>query len=201
MTKKEMKILEIFKGNLFSKYTIREMMKALNTRSYNWTYTAIIKLKKENILKLERKGKSEICSINLDEQKTIAYLAFLEAVRPKNIPHEKKIIGFMPSDFHILIVAGSYANNTQTKESDLDLVAIIDKREERMQVLNKLQREGELMLPPLHPFVFTNKEFLEMLAEKEENYGKEIFRKHIVITGAEFYFKLVKEAIDHGFKG
>ena len=79
MTKKEMKILEIFKGNLFSKYTIREMMKALNTRSYNWTYTAIIKLKKENILKLERKGKSEICSINLDEQKTIAYLAFLEA--------------------------------------------------------------------------------------------------------------------------
>ena len=58
-----------------------------------------------------------------------------------------------------------------------------------------------LMLPPLHPFVFTNKEFLEMLAEKEENYGKEIFRKHIVITGAEFYFKLVKEAIDHGFKG
>lgn len=203
LTKKEMSIIELFRKDLLDSYSIREVMKKINTKSYNWTYKAVKKLEKERIISLKRKGKSELCSINLEEQGTFSLLAFLEETQSLNrkVPNVKKIIQLMPRDFHILLITGSYVDNTFTRKSDLDIVVIIDKKEERKSLLNKLQRKGELMIPELHPYVFTNQEFLEMLASKEENYGKEIAKKHLIMAGAEFYFKIIKEAIDNGFKG
>ncbi|MEM3127287.1 MAG: hypothetical protein QW331_04450 [Candidatus Woesearchaeota archaeon] len=57
------------------------------------------------------------------------------------------------------------------------------------------------MIPALHSYVFTEEEFLEMLINKEENYGKEIFRKHLILTGTQNFYKIVKEAKLHGFSG
>ena len=203
LTKKEMSIIDLFRKNLLIYPSIREVMKRINTKSYNWTYNAVKKLEKENLILIERKGKGRLCSLNLEEQKTLSYLAFLEETHSlsKKIPNIKKIRQLMPNDFHILVITGSYVDSSQTSKSDLDIVVIIDRKEERKHILNKLQRKGELMVPELHPYVFTNKEFLEMLVNKEENYGKEISRKRSVIEGAEFYFKILKEAIDNGFKG
>ena len=57
------------------------------------------------------------------------------------------------------------------------------------------------MIPEFHPYVFTQAQFYEMLTNKEENYGKEIARKNLIITGGKEYYLIVLEAIRHGFNG
>lgn len=201
LTKKELKIIDLFRSNVLASFTIREIMKKLDNNSYNWTHTAIKTLEKENIIILNKKGSSQLCTINLNEQKVISYLSLLEETNPlnKKIPNIDKIINLTNLDTHILIIAGSYVNNTFTKDSDLDIVIIIDKKEEKKWVLNKLSNEGDLLIPKLHPYVFTKDEFLEMLKNKETNYGKEIVKKHLIIFGAELYFRILKEAIKYGY--
>jgi hypothetical protein len=60
-------------------------------------------------------------------------------------------------------------------------------------------REGDLVYPPVHGFVFKLKEFYGMLVNKEFNVGKEAVKKHIILSGAEDYYKILYEAIKHGF--
>ncbi|MFH1592287.1 MAG: nucleotidyltransferase domain-containing protein [Candidatus Woesearchaeota archaeon] len=202
LTAKELRIVDLFRKDPFVNFTIRKLMSHIDTRSYSWTYQAIKKLQKEKIVLLTKKGQGQLCSINLDEPRSIVYLSLLEELNAlgKKIPNLGKLIGIMPADFHILIIGGSYADNTFTKKSDMDVVVIIDKKEEKKWLLNKLSSEGDLMIPHLHAYVFTKDEFLEMLINKEANYGKEIERKHLIISGAELYFKILKEAMESGYK-
>lgn len=201
LTVKELQIIELFRKNIFSSFTIREVMKKIKTKSYNWTHKAIKKLQKERIVILNKKGPCQLCTINLEEPKSIAYLSLLEELNAlnKKLPNLNEIISLMPLDFHILIITGSYADKTFTQKSDMDVVVIIDKKEEKKWLLNRLSNKGDLMIPHLHPYVFIKEEFLEMLTNKEANYGKEIEKKHLIISGAEFYFKVLREAIKHGY--
>ena len=203
LTEKELRIIELYRKNIFASYTIREAKKKINTKSYGWVHNAIKKLKIENILKCEEKGNSILCSINLEEQKASTYLSLIEETSSsiKKVPNLKKIMELMPSNFYILLIGGSYADGSFTEKSDIDVIVIMDKKEDRKFLLNKLSNEGDLMIPKLHPYVFTREEFLEMLTNKEENYGKEIAKKHIIISGAEIFYKIVREAIENGFRG
>jgi predicted nucleotidyltransferase len=202
LTEKELEIVGLFRKDPFKDYTIREVMKKIGTKSYNWTHTAIKKLQKQDIISLQKKGQSQLCSINMDSQKSIIYLTLSEELNAlkQKIPNLHKVIKLMPLHFHILIITGSYANRTFTEKSDLDVVVVLDKKEEKKWVLNKLSSEGDLMIPQLHPYVFTKEEFLEMLTNKEANYGKEIEKKHLIVSGAESYYGILKEAIANGYR-
>jgi hypothetical protein len=61
--------------------------------------------------------------------------------------------------------------------------------------------DNKLMVPRPHPLVFRKPEFMEMLLNKEANYGKMLFRKHLIAFGAENYYLIIREAIEHGFRG
>ena len=205
LTGKELRIVELFRKDVFASYTIREIMKKIKTKSYNWTYTTVKKLKKENMINTEEKGRSTICSINLEEEKTIKYLSLLEGdnILTKKVPNLEKIKKLLPFDA-IFLITGSYSDGSYTSKSDLDIVVIgggQDKGREKTFLLNKLSNEGDLMIPMLHPYVFTVLEFLEMMTNKEENYGKEIARKHLIFSGAELYYHILREAINRGFRG
>src|SRR3989344_5212861 len=202
LTEKELRIVDLFRKDVFASYTIREIMKEIDTKPYNWIFNVVKKLEKEKIIILNKKGQSQICRINLVEHKAIIYLSVLEELNTlkRKIPNLDKIKGLMPLDFHILMITGSYVDKTFSKKSDIDVVVIIDNEKEKKWLLNKLINKGELMIPKLHAYVFTREEFLEMLKNKEENYGREIERKHLIVSGAGFYFKILKEAIDNGYK-
>ncbi|MBU1204218.1 MAG: nucleotidyltransferase domain-containing protein [Nanoarchaeota archaeon] len=201
LTEKELRILELFMKNPFASYTIRELMKRIKTKSYDWTHKTATKLIKENIIKTEKKGQANLCTLNLNEHKTILYLSLLEETKAITIkiPNLSKIMGVVPSQFNILLITGSYVDGTHTEESDMDVVAIIENKEEKKWVINQLTNKGELMIPKLHPYVFTREEFLEMLSNNEQNYGKEIEKKHLIIFGAENYYQILKEGIKNGY--
>ncbi len=57
------------------------------------------------------------------------------------------------------------------------------------------------MIPKAHPYVFTEEQFYEMLVNKEENYGKEIARNHMIVSGAQSFYRILFRAIKNGFNG
>ncbi len=204
LTREEMKIIGLFRTGLFNQYTIREIAKNINKKSYSWVFKAVGKLKELEIIKSETKGNSSICSINLESNLTLIYLSLLEQARiSEKLPLKniKILLESIPIKYYTFIITGSYAEGKQTGKSDFDIAVITENKEDVKKVFAVLKNKGELMIPKAHVFGFSREEFLKMLLEKEENYGKQIFRNNIVIFGAENYYLILKEAIENGFKG
>jgi hypothetical protein len=201
LTESEMEIADVFRNGLFGSYTIRELMKRTGRKTYTWTFNTVRKLGIMGILKIEAKGKSSICSINLDSRLAVLYLSLLDELEAssRKVPHLEELIYDTPIPFFTLLVGGSYAEGKQTKKSDLDICVLVDDAADKKRISNML--ENKLMIPRLHPFVFRKSEFLEMLLNREANYGKLLFRKRLIAFGAENYYLIIKEAIDHGFRG
>ena len=204
LTKEELKIIKLFSENLFGEFTIREIAKKINKKSYNWVFKAVKKIGGLGMINIMIKGGSKICSINLENNLALNYFALIEQQKiDKKLPLKniRELLDFVPVSYFSFIIAGSYANGTNTKKSDLDVVVIVENNLDSKKVFSILKNKGELMIPKVHIFVFSKAEFLQMLLEKEENYGKEIYRNKIVVFGAENYYLILRRAIEHGFKG
>ncbi len=204
LTKEELKIIDLFRKDLFGRYTIREVMKKINKKSYNWVFRAVKKLNSLGIINLSAKGGSNICSVNLSNPLTFNYLALIENLGVfKKLPMKNilELLDSVPLNYFTFIITGSYAEGQATKKSDLDIVVLVENKEDSKNVFAILKNKGELMIPKAHIYVFTRKEFLRMLLDKEQNYAKLIFENRIIIFGAESYYLILKEAIENGFKG
>lgn len=205
LTRKETAIIDLFRRRLFDTFTISEISKMLGAASYPWTFNAVKALSKAGILNVGTKGHSKIVELNLDSALAIRYLSLLDELETEsqNIPNIREIFDMVngTTDYFTLVVGGSYASGTQTRDSDLDIVVLVDDKADTKSVMNTLKNKGGLMVPEVHPYVFTRKDLLQMLLSKEENYGKLLFRKRLIYFGAENYYLIVREAKRHGFTG
>lgn len=196
--KSELNVMNLFRMNIFLKKTIREISILLK-KDYPNIYNAVMELEKEGFLKIEKIGKSKLCSIELN-QKTISLFSFLDEQESfqANIPNMKKILDFKEFDENILLITGSYVLGKQAKTSDIDLVLIVkEKAFEKQKLLENLT---SLMVPKVHVLVFSYKDFMEMLLDRKPNFGKEIFNKRLIFKNTGRYYSLIKEAIEHGLR-
>jgi len=196
--KSQLEVMNLFRKNIFLKRTIREISILLK-KDYPNTYNAIIELEKEEFLKIEKIGKSKLCSVELN-QKTISLFSFLDEQESfeANIPNINKILNFKEFDDDIIIITGSYALGKQTKASDIDLILIVKEKSFEKQKL--LENLSSLMIPKVHALVFSYKDFVDMLLDKKPNLGKEIFNKRLIFKNTSKYYNLINEAIEHGFR-
>ena len=188
------------------KLTYSEIQKITKKRSKGYIYNALKRLEGERIIVSEKIGKSIIYSLNLSSTSTQSYVGFLNEYiswNQKHVPLQiiENIRNKIPTNFFILMVTGSYAKKTQTKNSDLDLVIICDDAADPKNILAQISHESELSIPIAHPYVFTKKQFLDMLLDDEENYGKEVARHNFIFNGGSQYYSILNEAIKHGFRG
>jgi len=159
LTKEELKIIRLFSDNPFETYTIREIVKKIGKKSYAWVFKAVKKIEKLGIIKIERKGHSNICSINLGESLTLVYLGLIEQEKiSRKLPLKNlnKLISLIPLSFFTFIITGSYAGNKQGGKSDLDVVLITENKEDAKKAFAVLKNEGDLMIPKAHIYVFSN---------------------------------------------
>jgi predicted nucleotidyltransferase len=196
--KSQVEVMNLFRNNIFLKKTIREISLLLK-KDYPNTYHAIIELEKEKVIKIEKIGKSKVCSIELNP-KTTSLFSFLDEQESisKKIPNMDKITITREFNEDIILIGGSYAIGKQTKTSDLDLVIITkEKAFEKQKLIGNLT---SLMIPKVHCLVFTYKDFVDMLLDKKPNFGREIFNKRLIFRNTAKYYTLVNEAIEHGFR-
>lgn len=190
----------------WKKLTYSEIQKITKKRSKGFIYKALKRLEKERIIVTERIGKSVLYSLNLPSIFVQNYAGFLheyESWNQKYIPLQiiENIRNKIPTKFFILMVTGSYAKKTQTKKSDLDIVIICDDGINPKSITAEIAHESETSIPSVHPYVFTNKQFLNMLLDNEENYGKESMRHNFIFYGGSQYYAIINEAIKHGYRG
>ena len=204
ITDEELKIIECISKDLFNKYAIREIANKMNKASYSWVFNAIKRLSSLGIINIEPRRGSNLCSLNLDNLLLLVYLALIEQKKiNKNLPLEniKELMDSIELGFFTFIVTGSYSRGDYTKKSDIDIAVIVENKNDVKKTEVILKNKGELMVPKPHIFVFSKDEFLQMLLEKGENYGKELSRNKIILFGAENYYRILKGAVDYGFKG
>jgi predicted nucleotidyltransferase len=182
-----------------------EIQKISGKKSKGYIYKGLERLKDNKMISSERIGKRTVVYSPIlktaSSQSYWGYLKEHEAWSKEKFPFQiiENLRRKMPEQFFTLIVTGSYAKGTQTKNSDLDVVIISDK--DPKAIYAELKFESETSIPPVHLYVFTKQEFFEMLTNKKENYGKEIARKCLVFFGGASYYSILSEAIEHGFRG
>jgi len=199
-TKNELKVINLFRRNIFLNASIREIMKKVGSNSYQRVYEAIESLVKKNILSLEKKGSLNLISLKISRE-TILNLAFLEEKEGNKIPNYSRIIEIKEITDYLILVTGSYAKGNYNKKSDLDLVIIAPNKENIVAIQKLVENITMLFVPEVHLYVITKKDFIEMLKSKNENYGKEIVKNKIILKNGQIYYELIKEAIENGYKG
>lgn len=206
MLRKESELLYQFAVKPWQSYTESELKALYGTKSKSYVELFIKKYVKEGVLKAEQIGKISTYCLNLSSAKARVYAGTVlefTAWRKKHIPYKdmQALIEKIPYPSHITLITGSYAKGTQREKSDIDVVIIIEDSCDPKKVKAELKLQSELNIPPVHLYVFKASEFIEMLRNRELNYGKEIVKNNLILTQGQTYIKLLDEAIKDGFNG
>lgn len=171
---------------------ILKISKALRI-DYKTIYSIVKRLEKESIIKLESFGQSNRIKLILQIHPLIfeaEYNRRKELLKNKNLAVMfNSFKNTIKSKLYILLVFGSYAKKTQTKNSDIDLMFIVPNGKEEL-----FERDVDITartLPlPIHHLVFSEKQFLEMVYARESNVGKEALKNSIILYGIENYYEM-----------
>ncbi len=206
MLRKEFEVLEQFVKRPWVRLTLKEVKRLSGKKSQSYVYNTLKRFAKEGILKEGKAGNVVLYSLDLSPLKSRVYAGFVAeyiALGQQHIPRKdiERVVDKMPTAFHILIITGSYARKTQKKGSDIDLVVIIDDSVDPKKVYAELRHECEMNIPPIHLYAFKKSEFVSMLTGKKPNYGKEIVKNSIIMSGGDVYYQIIREAMENGFDG
>lgn len=201
LTKEQLKILGAFRKDkdIFISLTFREIKEKSSQNSNNIIQLALKQFQKENLIKTNMVGDVSAYSLNLDNNLTLSYLNLineLDNIDNKKLP--KKTLKDIQNriskytEFFILLVFGSYAENKATSKSDLDIAVIIETEQSKKEITPFLETIKRREIISIDYQIFTRNEFIEMLETDEENIGKEIYRKNIINYGLIEYHNMIK---------
>ena len=103
----------------------------------------------------------------------------------------KDILEYTRDYFFILVVFGSYAKETKTSKSDLDLLLIVSSKEKISlfeNAVNKIYTKVKK-----DTTIVTTDEFMEMIKSNKFNVGNEAKKYHILLYGAEQWYHLMRK--------
>ncbi|MBI2673081.1 nucleotidyltransferase domain-containing protein [Candidatus Woesearchaeota archaeon] len=160
---------------------------------YKNVYSIVKRLEKELLVKLESFGQSSRVKL-ISQVHPLIFEA--EYNRRKELLKDKNL-AVMLNDFknalkskcYTLLIFGSYAKKTQTKNSDIDLMFIVpDGKEELFE--KDVHRAARSLPLPIHYLVFSEKQFLDMNNVKKSNVGQEALKNNIILYGIETYYEM-----------
>ena len=206
MLNKEYEILKPFIDKPWARLTFKEVKTLTRKKSESYVYNSLKRFLIREILKEEHAGNVILYSLNVEASKSRAYAGFTAEFitwNKKNLPFRdlERIMGMIPTSFHISMITGSYASNKQKKDSDLDMAVIVDDTLDAKEIYGELKHACEMNIPLIHLYVFRKSDFLSMLLDQKANYGKEIAKNQLILSGGEEYFDIIREAIKNGFNG
>lgn len=203
MLKKERIVLRRLAEQSWTRFTFSELKLGLRLKSNSYLALVLGRFVRKGIVTKEAVGRLPVYSLNFTAKGMVYGGMVLEdhAWSMKHIPYNDldRMVEKIPAKQYLCLITGSYARGKQTVDSDVDVVIIVEDTIDPRSVYAELAHFCELNIPQIHLYVFRNKEFILMLTNKEANYGKEIIKNCLVLTGGQSYLRLVKEAMDHGF--
>jgi len=195
VTKTQEQILQLLLSRPEERLSIRGIARLLG-KSYTLTYNNVQGLVKQGFVEKQSIPPAQVIQLKesipsnvlVDIERKTAEV-FLE--KHSWIQLYLKDVLNAASPFFIMFVFGSYAKGTQTKDSDLDLLVIVPKKE-KIPVMEKATQQYTKVKKGI--IVVDAQNFAEMIKNPEElSVGIEAKKQHILIYGAEQYYQLLKK--------
>ncbi len=192
MMRKDVDVLKYLLDNKEMQFSVKQISEKVHI-DYKNMYELIKRLQKEKIVLLKKIGNSYQINIIYSEHPLIyeaEYRRKFELLKNKNL---KLVLEYFKdiSEFHIMLIFGSYSKNKQNKHSDIDLMFIVsDEMHEKFE--KKVHEISSLIPLKLHIYVFSQKEFIAMKNSKELTVGSEAIQNNVILHGIELYYRLMK---------
>ncbi|MFH1209250.1 MAG: nucleotidyltransferase domain-containing protein [archaeon] len=196
LEKTDIEILKYLVIDINKQFSINELSNILK-RPYVKVHSSIQRLLSKNIININVLGKSHYC--RLDYKNNLDIACFVEAQIARDFLIKNKNIHIFLNNLkeklnfpdHSLIIFGSFARNTQTKNSDLDLAVITskDNLEKAESIIRSFTKTTNINI---HALEFAYIDFIEMLKSKELNVAKEMTRNHVIIYGFEQFYECIR---------
>lgn len=174
-----LEVLSLYTTGHAQSFYLREISKLLKLPVKTIQNTVKI-LEDERIIKSQVKGKNKYFTLNLANVKTKLYLqqaeiyktiVFLEKYPVFN-SFAKELSSFPGTP---ILVFGSFSDFTATKESDLDLLVVLD---------SPVELPYHLLPYKLHEIKMSKKNFLKSQGETLAN---EIIKTHVILNGHDYF--------------
>lgn len=195
-TKTETRILELLVSKPTKRFTVREISRLVK-KDLKIVHTSVQKLLQKRFLL-----KDEQQHLHLNYHANIQDLVYIENLRKEKFFHKYPTIKIAAADFlkktklsfFVLLIFGSYAEGNPSKDSDIDMLTILPEEDKNNSLERQLNAIFSLSHPTPHLQVISQISFKEMLVKRDEaNIINESLNKHIIIFGAEAYYKLLGE--------
>ncbi len=195
LTKTEAKILQFFVGHVTELYTIRSIGKQLRM-NHSLAHRAITSLKDKKLISAT---KQHLLTLNYrSHHETLTYAEYLRRDAFLSRPSQGDLalclndfVDKSEEESFALLIFGSAV--ISSKPRDIDILIIVDdvkKIESTERTFHNLARNYGLNT---HTVVISYESVYEMLSRREEtNVMNELLNKHIIIYGAELFYRLLK---------
>ena len=189
----ELKIVGLLAGHAEKKFTINEIAKSLGEH-YSLVHRTVNRLAEDNVVVKTKVGKSHLCMLNLENEKTSVLMELNEISKRENFYSEKKELKLILGDFvksieskdiATIVLFGSYAKGTETEGSDIDILLIgrgdagVDRITKEMYA--KYGKE-------ISPVVMKWEDFKK---QRDKPVIKELTKNHYVLHGVKNFVELV----------
>ena len=200
-------IISVFYREPTIVYTINELSKILS-KPYGTTYNYVQAMIKNKVLKSSVKGKSTLCSLNIESPSAIELLSAVSIRDKETFAKKHRVLSTAldelsakvkgKSDYNILslVLFGSTVKGTAGKTSDIDLFFLSPSKDKYDEIIeNECNVLRMSYGREINPIISEPKMHIDMLKGKEENVGKQLLRDKIIFFGANIFWELTMEGL------
>ncbi len=191
ITQTTLKILRLYASDYKKSFHMREIARKTSV-DVKTIQLQLQRLEKSNVVSSTRKGKNKEFSLKRDvitHYYMVMAECFVTAVFIQKNFLIKKILAELTSYVDgTLVLFGSYANGTFTKQSDIDLFIVGDKKIDTKIVLNL----SDMINKDINIKYANKQQFLNNLSNNDP-LAKEVVLKHIILKGADNFCQMMWE--------
>ena len=197
------KILEIFLMNPFTEIHIREIARISNV-SLNNVDNSMRLFVKDDMFKRRSVSNMVFLKPNLENESLLKMFELLELAKRKAFYDKNKkiarllrkytqdVIDLSNKRVQLLILFGSIARGEWAEGSDIDILAVVSKKDKNVtQVLSKVKIDVSPLLE-IKPISTTIEKFIKGFKKKTEFYD-ELWRDRIILYNEFLFWQLIKE--------
>lgn len=190
----ELKIVDLLARNADRNFTINEIAKSMK-EYYSFVHRTVNKLTKENVITKNKAGRAYLCSLNLDDEKTLTLVQLSEIEKRNEFYDKNKELKLILDDFVksaesqpsmlSVVLFGSYSKGNTTKESDIDVLLLCKKILDVVKITKEIYAKyGK----EINPIIMTLGDFK---GQRNKALVKEIVHNHHILYGVENFVGLV----------
>ena len=186
--------MQVFASKINEKFSIKQVSEILK-KPYPLIHRSTTLLIKDNFI---IKDSKELLSLNYKENPM--EIAYIESLRAKQKLKNKSFSLFvddvltnMGPGFFIFLVFGSFVESDSSR--DIDILLIAEDREKISNIEKIIDNTADNFSLKIHANVISLSSAYEMLSKRDNlNIMNETLNKHILIFGAENYYRTLKNA-------